>query len=98
MSNFIIKNKNISDFKLLNSIRDEQFDISYMLNATAKHNAIDSMKYLEKKLLVSKDNKMLEQALVYAIKSQSIDTTIYLMNQKIDLDSEIQKFLLLTLQ
>lgn len=94
MINFIISEKDFQDFKLLNSIEDEQIDYTYMLNSTAKHNELNSMKYLQKKLIAHKDNKMLETALEYAIKSQSFESTIYLMQQKIKLNDKSQKQLL----
>jgi large-conductance mechanosensitive channel len=92
--NFIISKKIFSDFKLLNSIKDKQIDYSYMLNATAKHNEVNSMQYLQQKIISYKDDTMLNNALEYAIKSQSFDTTLYLMQQNIKLDSNSQKQLL----
>ena len=83
--NFIISNKNFKDFKLLNKLKDTQVDYSYMLNCTAKHNEVNSMKLIQIKLL-SVDNTMLNKAILYAIKSQSLDTTIALMQQKVKLD------------
>ena len=92
--NFIISKKDFADFKLLNSIKDEQIDYSYMLNATAKHNEVNSMQYLQQKLISHKDDAMLNNALEYAIKSQSFDTTLHLMQQNIKLDDNSQKQLL----
>jgi len=65
-----------------------------MLNATAKHNEVNSMKYLQQKLISHKDDNMLNDTLEYAIKSQSFDTTLHLMQQKIKLSSSSQKELL----
>lgn len=96
--NYIISNKNFDDFKLLNSIKDEQIDYTYMLNCTAKHNQLDSLKYLQKKLISLKDNSILTNALEYAIKSQSYETTFHIMKQKIKLDVKTQDKLLSVLQ
>lgn len=65
-----------------------------MFNTTAKHNEVNSMKYLQQKLIAHKDESMLHSALEYAIKTQSFDTTLYLMQQKIKLSDASQKQLL----
>ena len=75
--NFIVSNKEFNDFKLLTSISDEQIDYTHMFNTTAKHNEVNSMKYLQQKLISHKDESMLHSALEYAIKTQSFDTTLY---------------------
>lgn len=98
MTNFIVSQKDFNDFKLLNSIKDEQIDLAYMLNSTAKHNELRSLKYLQKKILSVKDDKMLEQALLYSINSQSIDTAIHLIKQKLNIDQNTQKTILMKLQ
>lgn len=90
ITNFIVSKKDFNDFKQLNSIKDDQIDLVYMLNSTAKHNELNSMKYLQKKLLTNEHSNILSQALEYAIKSQSFDTTIHLMKQKIKLDTKTQ--------
>jgi len=95
--NFIISKKNYQDFKLLNTIKDQQIDYSYMLNCTAKHNELNSMKLIQTKLL-STNNKILDEALLYAIKSQSIDTTINIMQTKIKLDNKTQKTIMTLFQ
>ena len=92
--NFIISNKEFSDFKLLTSISDEQIDYTHMFNTIAKHNEIKSMKYLQQKLISHKDESMLHSALEYAVKSQSFDTTLHLMQQKIKLSDSSQQQLL----
>lgn len=92
--NFIVSNKEFNDFKLLTSISDEQIDYTHMFNTTAKHNEVNSMKYLQQKLIAHKDESMLHSALEYAIKTQSFDTTLYLMQQKIKLSDASQKQLL----
>lgn len=98
MTNFIVSQKDFNDFKLLNSVKDEQIDLGYMINSTAKHNELRSLKYLQNKILSNKDDKMLEQALLYSINSQSIDTTIHLIKQKLNIDKNTQKTILLKLQ
>jgi len=92
--NFIVSQKEFSDFKLLTSVKDEQIDYTYMFNSTAKHNEVKSMKYLQQKFISHKDENMLHSALEYAIKSQSFDTTLHLMQQKIKLDDKSQEDLL----
>lgn len=92
--NFIISKKDFNDFKLLNSIKDNQIDYTYMFNTTAKHNEVNSMKYLQQKLISNKNENMLNDALEYAIKSQSFDTTLHLMQQKIKLSDSTQQLLL----
>lgn len=94
ITNYIIYKKNFEDFKLLNSISDEQIDYTYMFNSTAKHNEVKSMQYIQQKLISHKDENMLHSALEYAIKSQSFDTTLHLMQQKIKLDDKSQEHLL----
>lgn len=96
--NHIVLHSNFDDFKLLNSIKDEQIDYTYMLNSTAKHNQIDSLQYLQKKLISLKDNNLLTEALEYAINSQSYETTLHLMKQKIKLDVDVQNRLLNVLE
>jgi len=98
ITNYIVLHSNFNDFKLLNSINDEQIDYIYMLNCTAKHNQINSLKYLQKKFIPLKDNNNLTYALEYAINSQSYETTIHLMKQKIKLDINVQNSLLSVLQ
>lgn len=98
ITNYIISNENFNDFKLLNSIKDEQIDYTYMLNCTAKHNQVSSLQYLQKKLISLKDNTILIDALEYAIKFQSYQTTLHLMKQKIKLDTKTQDKFLLVLQ
>lgn len=92
--NFIVSQKDFQDFKLLTSINDEQIDYSHMFNTTAKHNEINSMKYLQQKFISNKNDKILHNALEYAVKSQSFDTTLHLMQQKIKLSDSSQKQLL----
>lgn len=92
--NFIVSNKEFNDFKLLTSISDNQIDYTHMFNTTAKHNEVNSMKYLQQKLIAHKDESMLHSALEYAIKTQSFDTTLYLMQQKIKLSDSSQKQML----
>ena len=65
-----------------------------MFHTTAKHNEVESMKYLQQKLISHKDDTMLHNALEYAIKSKSFDTTLHLMQQKIKLDEKSQTQLL----
>lgn len=98
ITNHIVINRNFDDFKLLNSIKDEQIDYAYMLNSTAKHNQVTSLQHLQKKLISLKDNNLLINALEYAINSQSYETTIYLMKQKLKLDDKTQDKLLGVLQ
>ncbi len=98
MTNFIISKKDFNDFKLLNSIKDEQIDYNYMFISTAKHNEKKSMKYLQKRLISHKDDTLLHNALEYAIKSKSFDTTLALMQQKLKLNSSTQCYLLNVLQ
>lgn len=98
ITNHIVLHKNFNDFKLLNSINDSQIDYTYMFNCTAKHNQINSLEYLQKKLISLKDNDTLTYALEYAINSQSYETTIHLMKQKIKLDTNVQNRLLSVLQ
>lgn len=98
MINYIVSNENLNDFKLLNSIKDEQIDYIYMLNSTAKHNQVESLQYLKRKLISLKDNTILTNALEYAIKSQSYKTTLHLMQQKIKIDTKTQDKFLLVLQ
>ncbi len=83
--NFIVSRADFTDFKLLNSIKDDQLDYGYMLNSTAKHNQVNSMKYIQQKLLSGSSNDMLNDAMLYAVKSNSIETTLHLMQQKIKL-------------
>ena len=88
--NHIVSKEDFNDFKLLNTIKDEQLDYGYMLNTTAKHNQVNSMKYIQQKLLSSSSNDMLNDAMLYAVKSNSVETTLHLMQQKIKLsDSTI---------
>ena len=94
ITNFIISKKDFKDFKLLSSIKDEQIDYNYMFISTARHNEKKSMQYLQKRLISHKDDAILRDALEYAIKSKSFDTTLHLMQQKIKLDSKSQKYLL----
>ena len=91
--NFIISKKSFKDFKLLNIIKDKQLDYGYMLNCTAIHNEVNSMKLIQTKLL-STNNNMLDEAMLYAIKSQSFDTTINLMQQKIKINKNTQKVIM----
>lgn len=98
ITNYIITNQDFNDFKLLNSINDSQIDYTYMLNCTAKHNQVNSLQYLQKKLISLKDNNLLINALEYAINSQSYETTIHLMKQKLKLDEKTQNKLLGVLQ
>lgn len=98
ITNYIITNQDFNDFKLLNSINDLQIDYTYMLNCTAKHNQVNSLQYLQKKLINLKDNNLLINALEYAINSQSYETTIHLMKQKLKLDEKTQNKLLGVLQ
>lgn len=90
ITNYIISKKNFNDFKLLSSIQDKQIDYEYMFNTTAKHNEVQSMKYLQEKLLTHKDNYILQNALEYAVKSNSFETTLHLMQQKIQLDDTVK--------
>ena len=94
MINFIISKKNFDDFVLLCSLKDEQMDYGYMLVSTAKHNEIKSLKYLQNRLISCKEDVVLQNALEYAIKSKSFDTTLELMRQKIRLEKSTQKHLL----
>jgi len=94
MTNFIVSKKDFNDFKLLNSIKDEQMDYRYMFISTARHNEKKSMKYLQKRLISHKNDTLLNDALVYAVKSKSFDTTLLLMQQKLKLDNDTQKHLL----
>lgn len=94
ITNYIVSCKDFNDFKLLNTIQDEQIDYTYMFQVTAKHNELNSMKYLQQKLIGHKNENMLHSALEYAVKSQSFDTTLHLMQQKIKLDSKSQQYLL----
>lgn len=87
--NFVVSNGNFHDFKILNSLKDKQIDYGYMLNSTAKHNQVESMNYMQQKLLGNSSNDMLNDAILYAIKSNSLDTTIHLMQQNIKLDEKI---------
>ncbi|MEA2019237.1 MAG: hypothetical protein U9N59_12385 [Campylobacterota bacterium] len=96
--NFIVSKKDFNDFKLLSSIKDTQIDQTYLFNTTAKHNELESMKYLQKKLIGYKDNSILQDALTFAIRSQSLDTTIHLMQHKLKLDENTQEFLTGTLK
>ncbi len=89
--NFIVSREDFNDFKLLNKIKDSQLDYGYMLNSTAKHNQVDSMKYIQKKLLSSGSNKLLNDAMIYAVKSNSVKTTLHLMQQKIKLSDRTIK-------
>lgn len=96
--NYIIYKEDFKDFKLINSIKDEQIDYTHMLKCTAKHNQQNSLLFLQKKLISLKDNSILAEALEYAIKSQSYETTILLLKQKLKLDSKTQNNLLNVLQ
>lgn len=91
--NFIISRKDFNDFKLLNSLKDNQIDYTYMLNSTAKHNEVKSMKFIQKKLLSTNSN-MLNEAMLYAVKSQSFEASTYLMQQRIKLDENTQNMIL----
>jgi len=91
--NFIISKKDFKDFKLLSSLKDEQIDYTYMLNSTAKHNEVKSMKFIQKKLLSTNSN-MLNEAMIYAVKSQSFEASVHLMQQKIKLDENTQNIIL----
>jgi len=91
--NFIISKKSFQDFKLLNLIKDKQLDYGYMLNCTAKYNEVNSMKFIQTKLL-STNSTMLNEAILYAVKSQSLDTTIDLMQQKIKLENNTNKMIM----
>jgi hypothetical protein len=92
-TNFIISKKSFKDFKLLNLIKDKQLDYGYMLNCTARHNEVNSMKLIQTKLL-STNNNMLDEAMLYAIKSQSFNTTINLMQQKMKINKNTQKVIM----
>jgi hypothetical protein len=94
ITHYIVTNQDFKDFKLLNTINDSQIDYTYMLNCTAKHNQLKSLQYLQKKLIGLKDNNLLINALEYAINSQSYETTIHLMKQKLKLDDKTQDKLL----
>lgn len=85
---FIISNAHFDDFKLLNTLQDKQIDYGYMINTIAKHNQIQSMQYMQKNLL-GNSNEMLNDAMLYAVKSNSLEMTLYLMQQDIQLDSRV---------
>lgn len=89
IGHFIISNNNLMDFRLLNSVDDIQIDRIYYLNKAAQNNDVDIFKDLQSKLLTN--NALLDEALLYAVKSRSIDTTIHLMQQKISLSAKTQE-------
>lgn len=91
--NYVISKKQFKDFKMLNFIKNDQLDYSYMLNCAAKHNEIKSIKFIQKKLL-SVNSTMLNEAMIYAVKSQSFEVSVHLMKQKINLDENTQKIIL----
>lgn len=96
--NFIVSKRDFGDFKLLNSIKDKQINHTYMFNATARHNTAKQMKYMQKKLLGYQNHEMLSNALSYAIKTKSFDTTLHILHQKIKLDIKVQNELIKILQ
>ena len=86
---FIITNHNLIDFKLLTSINDTQIDRVYYLNKAAQKNDVGIFKDLQSKLLIN--DSVMDEVLLLAVKSQSFDTTMHLIQQKIALTSKTQE-------
>lgn len=86
---YIIYSKNVKDFKLLCSIKDPQIDYTYALNRTARRGTVKQMEYIQKNLL-GINNNMLQDALIYAFKSKSAKSVLYLLEQKIKIDKSTQ--------
>lgn len=87
IGNFIISKKNISDFKLLDSLHYGEIDKVYYLNKAAQHDDVNTLKFIQTQL-ISYDNKILNEALLYAVKSRSTETTLELLSSKIKLDNK----------
>lgn len=87
IGNFIISKNGFKDFKLLNTLHHESIDKIYYLNKAAQHNDTKILKYIQKKL-VSYDSSVLNDALLHAMRSQSFNTTLQLMNSKIKLSEK----------
>lgn len=86
---FIIYSKNIKDFKLLCSIQDSQIDYTYSFNRSARRGAIKQMKHIQNKL-ISTNNTMLNDALIYAFKSKSVKSVLHLLQSKIQIEESTQ--------
>jgi len=90
---YIIYKNNFHDFLLLSSLKDKQIDYMYMFNHAIKRGAVQQLKYMQKKL-ISTDNIMLKEALIYAFKSKSKDTVLHFLEQKICLDNHAKNSIL----
>lgn len=86
---YIIYSQNVKDFKLLCSIKDPQIDYTYAFNRTARRGAVKQMEYIQKNLL-GVNHEMLKDALIYAFKSKSAKSVLYLLEQKIKIDKSTQ--------
>lgn len=86
---FIISNHNLMDFKLLTSINDTQIDRIYYLNKAAQKNDVGIFKDLQSKLLIN--DSVMDEVLLLAVKSQSFDTSMHLIQQKISLTTQTQE-------
>jgi hypothetical protein len=91
-TNFIAFKKSSYDIKVLFSLKDSQMDIGYLLNCVAKHNDPKSIRYIQKKLL-NINSFLLNDALIYAIKSRSIESTIYLLKQNTKISNKTKETL-----
>lgn len=93
IGSFIISEKNSRDMQLLLQINHCDIDRIHYLNKSAQYNNIDTLRCIKNTLLEA-DSATLNEALLYAVKSRSYETTVELLRQRSPLNNKTRETLM----
>lgn len=85
IGNFIVAQNNLEDYNLLNTLPKKHLNQIYLFNKASMQNNVPIIKSIQQGM-IGMNQSMLNEALVHAINSFSVDTTTQLLRSKIDLN------------
>lgn len=92
IGHFIISNYQEADFKRLYALQHEHIDKFYYFNKAAQYNNVEALLHV-KQTLIGVNDDLLNEALIFAVKGRSVDTTIVLLRDRINITPKTEAIL-----